>query len=163
MDSDTLTIRPAWRLGDGEIELAARAFWRRLNILPAGVRPEDRVKELCSVAFLNGEVAGLSTTVIEPVPFLRSRLAMLRVAVDPAHRRRLIAVELTRHTGDHLEQWSLDHPAEDVKGLAAILQSSAFQAHQKSPVWPRSGLVLVGYTTDGQQFRVRWFNHAVVE
>jgi hypothetical protein len=61
-----------------------------------------------------------------------------------------------------LEPWSAAHPEERVAGIATILVSPNYAEKQKRPVW-EPGLTLIGYTPQGQQIRVAWFDHARVD
>lgn len=156
----SVEIRAAWRREDPELERDVIAFWRRLDILPSGVAPEARAKELCCLSYADGEVVGVSTATIEVLPFLRARFALMRVAVSPEHRRRHLALEILKSTRTVLERWSLEAPQEKVQGVAAVIQAANIEEMKRLPTWPRSGLNLVGYTEDGQQIRVAWFDHA---
>lgn len=166
VETDTATgrscveIRPAWRREDPELERDVVAFWRRLEILPPHVAPEARAKELCCLGYADGEVAAVSTAVIEVLPFLRARFALLRVAVSPAHRRRHLALDIVKASRHVLEQWSRGAPQEKVQGVAAVIQAANLEERKRLPRWPDVGLDLVGYTDDGQQIRVGWFDHA---
>jgi hypothetical protein len=152
-------ISPAWRLNDQNIERQAIQFWRTLNILPRGVEPEARAKELCAIAHRGVEVAGVSTVSIEELRFLRSRFAMFRCAVAPPHRLSHVAYELTVFSRALLERWSLEHPEEPVKGMGLIIEAEIGKRAQQ-PLWPVTGLTLVGFTPQGLQIRVAWFPHA---
>ena len=150
-------IRPAWRLDDARIEADAIAFWRRLDILPADVRPEERARELGAVAYKDGRIVGVTTAGIARLEQVRARLAMLRGAVDPEHRRTHVGQALALYTRELVERWSMEHPEEKVGGLGAIVESPDLVARQKQPFWPMSRFGLVGFTPDGRQIRVSWF------
>jgi hypothetical protein len=156
-------IRPGWRHEDPELERDVVAFWRRLGILPPDVVPEARAKELCCLTYLDGQVAAVSTATLEVLPFLKARFAMMRIAVDPAHRRRHLGESILLSSRGLLERWSLATPQENVKGVAAVVQAANIEELKRLPVWPKTGLNLVGYTVDGQQIRVSWFEHARLE
>jgi hypothetical protein len=149
--------RPAWRRGDAAIEADAIAFWDRLGILPAGVAPETRAKELAAAAYQDGRLVGVSTVTLARLEFLRARFAMLRVAVDPDHRRGRAAWGLALFTRQVMEAWSKAHPEEKVAGLAAILEAAQLEGKAKEPFWVTTRLGLVGHTKDGRQIRVSWF------
>jgi hypothetical protein len=150
-------LRPAWRLDDAQIEADAMEFWRRLGILPSDVRPEDRAKELGAVAYHDGRMVGVATAALGRLEQVRVRLAMLRGAVDPEHRRSHLAQALALYTRVLVERWSMDHPEEKVAGLGAIVESPDLIARQKQPFWPITRFGLVGFTPDGRQIRVSWF------
>jgi hypothetical protein len=149
--------RPAWRRDDPEIEADAIAFWNRLGILPPGVAPEARAKELAVAAYRDGRLIGVSTATLDRLDFLRARFAMLRAAVDPEYRRSRAAFGLALATRAVIERWSMEHPEERVAGLAAIIESPDLVARQKEPFWPNTKFGLVGYTREGRQIRVSWF------
>lgn len=150
-------LRPAWRRGDAGIEADAIAFWRRLGILPPDVAPEERARELVAAAYKDGRVVAVSTATLGRLEQVRARLAMLRGAVDPDHRRSRLGFALLLYTRELIERWSMDNPAERVAGLGAIIESPDLVARQKEPFWPMSRFGVVGYTPDGRQVRVSWF------
>ena len=157
--ADGLELRLAWRRGDSAIEADTVAFWNRLGILPGGVAPEARVKELAAAAYRDGKLVGVTTVVPTRLDFLRARFAVLRGSVDPAYRRGGAATELAIFTRDLIEAWAAEHPEERIAGLAAVLESPDLIARQKQLYWPRTRLGLVGFTPQGRQIRVAWFPH----
>lgn len=149
--------RPAWRRDDPAVEADAIAFWRRLGLLPPDVDPEARAKELVAVAYKDGALAAVATATLTRLEFLRARFAMIRAAVDPEWRRSRAAFGLALYTRKLLEIWSGDNPHERVAGLAAIIEAAELVARQKEPFWPATQFGLVGYTRNGRQIRVSWF------
>lgn len=150
-------LRPAWRLNDSGIEADAVAFWHRLGILPPDVTPEERARELTAVAYKDGRVVGVHTVALGRLEIVRARLAMLRTAVDPEHRRSHVSMALSLYTRELLERWSLDHPEERLAGLGAIIEGPNLFDRAREPFWPNTRFGVVGYTTDGRQIRVSWF------
>ena len=154
-----LEVRPAWRRDDARIEADAIAFWERLGILPAGVKPQDRARELVAAAYSDGRLVGVTTASLNLYEPLRARLAFQRCAVEPELRRSQVGSALTRFSFDLLEQWSAAHPEEKVPGFGGIIESPDLREFQRRPVWG-DGLSLVGHLADGRQVRVAWFAHA---
>lgn len=150
-------FRDAWRRDDPGIEADAVDFWNRLNILPAGVRPEERAKELVAVAYKDGKIVGVQTAVLGRLEIVRARLGMLRSAVDPDYRRSRVSFALTLFARHLVERWSMAHPEERVAGLGAVIESRDFAGREKEPFWPNTRFGVVGYTADGRQIRVSWF------
>ena len=150
-------LRPAWRLNDAQIEADAVAFWNRLGILPAGVTPEERAKELIAVVYKDDRIVGVHSARIERVEQVRARLAMLRSAVDPEFRRTHVSMALTLYSRALLERWSRDNPHERLAGLGAILESQQLAERGKQPYWPQTRFILAGFLQDGRQFRISWF------
>jgi hypothetical protein len=157
--AEDLDIRPAWRRDDPELEAEAIAFWKRLDLLPAGVPPEARAKELVALAYRSGELVGVSTAAIDYHQPLRARMAFLRGATDPAHRRTRAGVTLGVGTREILERWAAEHPDERVGGLAAIVENRDIGLPLLEPIWPVTRLTLIGFTPDGRQVRAYWFRH----
>jgi hypothetical protein len=157
--ASAVDVRPAWRLADPQMESDAIAFWRRLGLLRGEVTPEARAKELCTIFYVEGRVAAVSTATLDEMPFIRARLAMLRVAVDPDYRRLHLAVKAMQAGRDFFERWSQE-TGERAHGVGVVIQSPDLREHSRTPKWPRSGLNLIGYTNSGQQIRVAWFEHA---
>lgn len=152
-----LELRPAWRLNDTRIEADAIAFWERLHILPADVKPEDRAKELIAVVYKDARVVGVHTATIERVEQVRTRLAMLRSAVEPDYRRTRVSWALTLYSRALLERWSRDNPHERLGGLGAILESAQLAERAREPYWPQTRFILAGFLPDGRQLRISWF------
>lgn len=150
-------LRPAWRLNDARIEADVIAFWNRLNILPAGVKAEERAKELIAVVYKDDDIVGVHTATLDRLDQVRTRLAMLRSAVDPQYRRSHISMALTVYSRALLERWSRDHPDERLGGLGAIMESRQLAERGKQPYWPNTRFILAGYTPDGRQIRISWF------
>lgn len=153
------TITPAWSLHDPGLVQAAIGFWRDLAILPQGVDPAARAAELVALARQGDTVAAVSTAAIQEIPTVRSRFAMFRCAVAPEHRRSHLATEMLLNAKTQIEQWSLAHPEARVQGLGIVLEADIGE-RARIPLWTQSGLHLAGYTPDGRQLRLAWFEHA---
>jgi hypothetical protein len=156
---DKYDIRPAWRIHDRDLEGAAIEFWKRHGLMPPGVDPQTRAKELCAVAYDGDELVGVATVAIGVLPAVKHKFAAYRCAVAPDHRGEEIAVHLTRYCKKLLEQWASDHPEEGVMGMTTVLEGYK-AARTREPVWPATGLTLMGYTSEGHQVRIVWFRHA---
>lgn len=153
-------LRPAWQLSDPEIERDAIAYWERTAILPAGVSPEGRARELVAVAYRGDRLVGVTTAALGRIDTLRGRFAMLRGSVDPAHRRSRLGFDLLLFSRELIERWSLEHPEEKVLGLGAVVESPDLAERARQPFWPQTRMGLIGYTPEGRQIRVAWFAHA---
>jgi hypothetical protein len=158
--SDT-QFKPAWRKNDPALQADAIAFWCENKILPKGVAPEERAKELCGLIYRGEEVCAVSTAIITHMPSLRVKLALYRCAAARKFRRQSHGEAITDASRDLLEAWSLEHPEEGVMGMGAIIESKLLVRHMPSVFWP-GGLVFIGYMPNGQQLRVAWFKHATV-
>jgi hypothetical protein len=165
-ESDSVTLVPAWRLNDVRIADDAKAFWRRLRVLPPSVNADQRATELCAAAYIRNELVGVSTISLEYLPGLRSRFGIFRCLVSPDHTQRKIAKRLTDYSRGLLENWSKQNPQEEVLGMAFSLESQKFELLRRRPVWRGSNNVyywLIGYAPNGNQIRLTWFAHARVD
>lgn len=150
-------FRPAWQGCDPAVTADAIAFWQRLGILPAGVSPQDRAGELVAAAYRDGQLVGVLTAQVMLVQQVRSQLAMIRTAVDPAHRRRYVSRALTLFSFDLLHRWAADHPEAKLAGIGALIEGQELTAYGKRPYWPEPRFILAGYLPDGRQLRISWF------
>lgn len=148
-----------WRKNDEAMVRDAIELWQAHDILPRNVTPEKRAKEICCLAYDGKRLAGISTIDIKPYEPLRNkRFGFLRVFTQPDYEGQEIAVGLAKECRRVLEEWSIANPDEKLAGMAAIYQSPKLG---KYPVG-QSGLTLVGYTPEGHQVVVIWFNHLPV-
>jgi hypothetical protein len=154
-----LEMRPGWRLEDERLEADALAFWDRLRILPPGVDPRERAKEIVAGCYKDGRLIAIQSATLETLDFVRERFAMLRGAVDPGARRGHAAATLAYYSRALLEKWSLEHPEERVAGTAGIVESHELAELQKEPYWPGTRLMLARFMPDGRQVRIAWFDH----
>lgn len=154
----------AWGRRDQKLIDDARRFWHAQDVM-SEEDIETRAKQLCAVAYVNGKVAGLSTIFPYDYPRLRSRFAYYRTIVSPEFRRQNLASRLCLYSRDRLAQWAAENPEEKLKGLLIVLQAEEFQHRQHAPIIAQLDLklVLVGYTSEGQQIRIVWFDDATVE
>lgn len=127
-------FKTAWRLNGAQHAADAKAFWLDLNLLNAQ-EAERRVSELCSMAYADGKLGGVTTVAPAVLPQLRCRLAFYRCAVAPEFRRHYLATMLTRHTLTTMEAWSLENPQEKLLGIAAILQAQELGSKGVTPHW----------------------------
>ncbi|MBA4209255.1 MAG: hypothetical protein C0454_06980 [Parvibaculum sp.] len=145
-----------WQKRDPKLEADAIALWQKHGILPPGVNPQERARELCCLAYEDGELAGISTVVMERYrPLLNKRFGFARVFVSPDFEQQELAIGLATECRRLLEAWSVANPHEELHGMAAVYQSPKLGRY---PVG-KSGLTLVGFTPEGHQLRIAWFNH----
>jgi hypothetical protein len=152
-----IEIRPAWRRDDARIEADAVALWHRLGILPPGVAPEARARELVLGAYKGDRLVGVVTAALEMLPQVRARVAMTRGVVDPEMRRGHVAFAMMNAFPQILESWAAEHPEERVGGFGGIIESNQLKAAQNLPYWAQWRYGLIGFTADGRQIRLSWF------
>lgn len=156
-------VRIAWQRNDPRIEADAIAMWNRLGILPADVDPDERAKELVAAAYSGDRIAAVCTAVIEQINFLRARFLVMRSLTHPDFRRTHAQVALALPAKAALENWAKANPAENVAGVLGFVEPGAWGAFAQLPVAPVWAWTLVGYTKNGHQIRVVWFDHYRIE
>ncbi|MGV8995415.1 MAG: hypothetical protein ACOH12_00525 [Parvibaculaceae bacterium] len=155
--SNGVSYLPAWRLDSARYEADAIAMWSEMGALGAGVRPEERAKELAALAYRNGQLIGITTAVLHHYPPLRQRFAFMRMLLRPDAAQDGIDVPLAVEFRETLRQWSRDNPSELVAGCGAIVLAGT-EKYAERPVL-ETGLALAGYTDEGHQVRVFWWDH----
>ena len=156
-------MRVAWRRDDKEVERDAIDYWKRIGSLPADVSPEQRAKEVVLAAYHEGRLVGLATAEVGILPQVRCRLAMLRGSVDPDYRRTGIGLAMYPRALDALEEWAAANPGEGLKGVGGIIEARQLAELQRVPYWAEVRNGLIGFTPDGRQVRVRWFQGVLLD
>jgi GNAT superfamily N-acetyltransferase len=157
-----VAIRHVWRQTDAAIEADAKALWRRLSVLPEGVDADLRADEIVSAAYVGDVLAGVTTAFVRELEFLRHRFYMFRGLVAPEFRKHNIGRRLLAHAREVLEAWAREHPEEGVAGIAGVIQNPVLVDRPRMPTSPVGAFTLVGYTDNGEQIRVAWFDHVRV-
>jgi hypothetical protein len=157
-----VSYRSVWQAADTQVQVGAMKFWTDHGLLPREANPAARVAQLCVLADRGGEVIGLSTVQIRPFDAVKSRLAVFRCAVAPGERRQGVATQLAVRSRQALEAWSLANPDQRIQGMACLILGPELAEKQSQPLWPLSGLGLIGYDSSGTQIRVAWFDHSLV-
>lgn len=154
-----LDVRVAWRRDDLAVQADAIAFWERLGVLPAGVAPEQRARELAAAVYKDGALVAVATAVPQRIDFLRANFLLLRSMADPACPREEAQVAFADPVRKALEEWAVANPEQRLAGVVTFVDPKAIGELAYMPVWPVWPLSLVGYLADGRQVRVCWFDH----
>jgi hypothetical protein len=171
-DIARMTYRTAWRRDAPHEHRDALDFWEAQATLPGTVDLSERTRELITNAYLGDRLVGVTTGVVARLPQFAREFVFIRCTVDAAARRSGIAHHLTEYACRVLAQWARSDPANRIAGVAAIVESPELAEFSRNPVWPliepdagdlRGGPALVGFTREGQQVRVCWFSHTVVD
>lgn len=153
-------LRLGWRRNDPAIAADAKAFWKDLSILPAGVDADGRVDEIVYAAYAGERLVAVSTAIIEEIPFLHCKMAMYRCAVAPDFRGRNMSVMISAHSLKALEAWSLANPDEDVMGMMAVMENETYKKKSHPHRAPETRLSLAFFNAQGQKIVIGWFDHA---
>ena len=108
-----ITYVSAWQKRDERRERDAIALWKEHGVLPPGVTPEERAREICCLAYDGKRLAAISTIDIRPYrPLLNKRFGFLRVFTSPEYEGREISIGLAKECRRLLEEWSVANPSE---------------------------------------------------
>lgn len=156
--ADDIIFRSAWRLDDQQIVRDARQLWQLENIPPRLTK--DRERELCAAAYCGEALAAVSTARHLYSPEMRHAFFGYRCLVSPDFRRQDIAWKITAYSIKLLQEWAAQNSEEKVLGLLIHVETDKFDAGLRRPIREKFGLNMhfVGYTEDGQQMRVIWFD-----
>ena len=158
-----LSYKTVWKTDNPKIRADALNLWKNslgngLQIPPG--QEQDRLNSLCVVAYDGSEMAAVSTVGINYFNNVQAKIAWFRCCVGANYREQGIATELAAKCKVAMEKWSKNHPAERVMGYGTIVESPHLNTISKRPIWPKTGMILVGHTQAGQQIRLVWFEHA---
>jgi hypothetical protein len=153
--SDNFVFRDVWQQSDARAEADVIALWQRLDILPAGVNPQSRAKELCVAAYDGDRLAAVTTATVDTLQVVRTRMLFLRALVAPEYRSKKVVVPLTLETHEALSRYALAHPDQRLGGTVAVVTS-------RPGIYKPIGsahMVLIGYTARNEPVTLRWFDH----
>lgn len=150
------TFKNVWLKNDEQAERDAIAAWKAANILPQGVDPAARAKELLIAGYDGNELAAVTTCAVTHMAMLRANFAVFRLFIVPGQRRQGIASPMTHETFEAMREYSLANPALRIGGLAAYVTTPE---HFRKPYTPLERLMLIGYSDKGTPIIAKWFDH----
>ncbi len=158
-----IVFRTAWDTIDPKLRQDAKAFWLREGVTPAFI--EQRINELCAVAYHGDDPVAVATAEITYVASLRNKFFNYRCMVGSHFRQHNMAWKISAYCFKLLQDWSVAHPDEKVLGLMLYIETDKFAVPQRKPVRDDFGmsLIFVGYAPDGRQVRIVWFDHAELD
>lgn len=160
MTDPTVGYLDVWRNCPLHLRQQVKDLWAALGVVPDEAEVVARLEQLCYLARHGDRTVGVSTASLGRLPQLRGDFFFFRCLVAPDYRRHGVARALAVLCRQRLERWSQEHPEARALGMAAVVESPALNELSRLPVWPASGLTLVGYADRERQIRVAWFGHA---
>lgn len=149
----------AWKEENADCERDALEMWDRLRSIPPGVDPLERAKQLSALAYIDDKLVGIATVEVLVYRPVRAPFGFYRVLVDPDYRSQGLMAPLVDETWQALSEWSLAHPDAPLAGMGSVRESEELVRTQPSPISPWNNLILAGYSPEGHQIRIRWFDH----
>jgi hypothetical protein len=159
-----IELRDAWQNADPALQRDVEGLWDELGAVFPKDRA-DRLKELVAVAYDGGKAVGACTARAIDYKVLRAQVFHLRPAIQPGPRHDEVLIGLLAAGKRALQPWAQAHPGERLKGMLVMFNSDAFDALYPEPMLRRGDveLVLTGYTDEGRQIRMLWFDDARLE
>jgi len=159
-----IECRVAWKADDPALGRDTEAVWDVLGAVYPRERGE-RLKELVAVAYDGEQAVGACTARAIEYKVLRAHVFYFRPAILPGPHHDEVLFRLLSAAKNVLQPWARAHPGERLRGILLMFESDAFDALYPEPVLRRGDveLVLTGYTDEGRQIRVLWFDDARLE
>jgi hypothetical protein len=135
-------------------------LWRRHGVLKRDDVIESRSRQIVFVvANRDGEVGGVSTARPIQGPFLNNNFFYeFRCFVVPSFRSPGLDSLLALKTKDFLE--TLPESGSKYKGIVMLIENEVLKKQRTKAVWPATGMVFAGYTSQGHHIRIGYFKGA---
>lgn len=135
-------------------------FWTGHGVLGAEAARQRLEEVVCVLYDGNGQVAGVNSVTPEVIPHLGNRrLWRYRMFVPAIGNDTSIVEAMIGSAQAALEAEYRGGPDEPL-GLCLLLPGGEMVRRMPEAVWPATGLIYAGYTKDGSQLRVGWFEEA---
>ena len=155
----SLEIIPVWNQITPELEAELAQFWidnkAMLDPAKAGQRAAQVV---CIARGDKGEIAGVSTAYPRIVPLLRQPMYYYRNYIAPAYRNRALSIPFLRESRAVLQEFNLALPQPFCIGVIVSLENKRISTHYPEAYWPLTGFTFMGYSKDGYELRVSYFD-----
>ncbi|MDQ2656352.1 MAG: hypothetical protein M3Y60_02945 [Bacteroidota bacterium] len=135
-------------------------MWRKYGVITGEEMIAKRASEIVFVIRgKNGEVGGVSTVRPVRAKFLNYHFFYeFRCFIAPHFRAPGLDSLLAKKTGEFLEKQN--DSVSKFKGMLMIVENQALRVQRTKAVWPASGMVFIGYTSQGHHIRVGYFKGA---
>lgn len=161
--ADDVVFRPVWRRDDPQTVYDVRRLWSLAGVPPSVAK--SRESEICATAYIGEELAAVSTAKISYDPGMRNNFFGYRCLVAPHVRQRDMAWRISAYSLKLLQEWSVQNPHERILGLMISVETDKFTAGLQRSIREKLGFKMhfVGYSLEGQQLRVVWFDDAMLD
>ncbi len=135
-------------------------IWRKYGVITDETKIAKRAGEIVFVIRdSNGEVGGVSTARPVRAKFLNYHFFYeFRCFIAPHFRAPGLDSILAKKTREFLEKQN--DSVSKFKGMLMIVENEALREQRTKAVWPASGMVFIGYTSQGHHIRVGYFKGA---
>ena len=135
-------------------------FWTSRGALDEAAARERLDQVVCVLHGADGELAGVNSAYAADAPLVGRRMWIYRRFVDPGVGADAEAALLTA-AFDELAGEFAGGPRDPI-GLYLLVADQALMESRLEAVWPQTNLLFAGYTNDGAQIRLRYFEGAKI-
>lgn len=154
-----LEITPVWQKVTPELETELAEFWLENKALLDPAKATDRAAQVvCIARGEDGKIAGVSTAYPRIVPMLRQPMYYYRNYLGKDHRGKNLSIPFLQKSRAVLQEYCLAMPKPLCIGIILSLENQRLAAHYDAAHWPRTGFTFIGYSPDGHQLRVNYFD-----
>ncbi len=163
IEEDGIIFRPAWQQNDPQIIADARRLWAAEGLPPS--MTQEREKEICAVAYHDGEPIAVSTVNLYYDPTMRNNMFGYRCMTAAHFRQHNMAWRITAYSVKVLQEWCAQNPDQKALGLMIAVETDKYEKGLRRPARDGFGMTLhfIGYSQAGDQLRVVWFDDATLD
>lgn len=133
------------------------AFWTEEGVLDQASARERARDVVLVLRDDRGRISGVSSAFIKVFPFLGNRSVwVFRSYVSEPTRSFETFSAMFCRTRDLLESLMHEGTGNMPEGILVMVPDPAVERAQPEAVWPETGLIYMGRTSEGQQLRVVW-------
>lgn len=157
-----LKFENVWQQPKEAYSEAIADLWARNGVQFTPETARQRISEMAYLVFRGDRLVAVCSLGKSPYLYKGVFMGFFRTLVDQDERRSRLAETLTGKSANMLEAWSKENPDAGYMGFMIVLENKALGASEiaRNPIWPVSGTVLVDVNKNGQQKRIKWFDHA---
>lgn len=138
------------------------SYWKELNVLPSGLDPNERAKQLLYTARSEEKIVGVTTVHDIVVKNLNNKpFFNFRVLLHPDYRMPGLVDKLCVLSRDFLEGLYLEGNSANI-GMITLAENQSLVTHRNEAVWPSSGFTYIGKSKAGFPIRILYFKGAEI-
>ncbi len=155
-----LTFKNIWN--DNSYHERVLEYWSSLKALPPYVNPIQRVKQLVFIALDGEDIAAVTTAERKSIKMLGGiPMWSFRILIHPKYRIPGLMDKMSLMTKEFLESLFREGKSDCI-GMITAVENRKLQKARKEAVYPVTKLAFAGYTSEGHQIRLVYFDGATV-
>lgn len=153
-----LEIENVWTRVSDDLQREIVDFWTSNKMLPQGVDPIERSKQVLLTVRNEGKIVGLTSADLVRFRQLNDNLFyMFRMAVLQPFRVPGIESKLMVESRDILEHHAETQTVNKCIGVLVFVENPGLVEKRNEAVWPASKLTYIGNDKQGRHIRVYYF------